>query len=308
MDLRQIEHFLVLAETLNFSRAAERLGITQPALSKSIKRLEDDLGGLLLHRDGKDTRLTELGRSIRRELENVVANIDKARQIVSIISGGNGNELNIGIATTLGTSYTIEFLLGAVKAHPGLRMFLHEAETTELPDLLLSGALDCCICSDQVSNSPKIHVVPLFSERLVLAVGSSHPFALQDTVEIEQLRDVDYLDRLDCEFRLSAAKLLRDQGVVLRSNIQSNREEWIQRLIAANIGVALMPEFSLRVEGIVLRPVVGLELAREVQFVSVSGPPPSRAVETLRRLAIDFKWPQRDATRNGRRPRDGDNR
>lgn len=292
MDLRQIQHFLALADTLSFSRAAEQIGISQPALSKSIKKLEEDLGGLLLHRDGKDTRLTELGRSVRKQLEIVVENIDKARQIVDAISSGHANELNIGIATTLGPAYTIALLVEAVRAHPDLRILLHEAETSELPDLLLSGAIDCCFCTDHFSSSAKIEVVPLFKERLALAVGTEHRLAKLPEISASDLSDVEYLDRLDCEFRLTAAELLRGMGVVLKAGIQSNREEWIQHLIAANVGVALMPEFSVRVPGIELRTVRGLNLARDVQFVSVSGPPPSRAVESLRRLAREFNWPR----------------
>lgn len=296
MDLRQIQHFLALADLLSFSRAAEQLGISQPALSKSIRKLEEDLGGLLLHRDGKDTRLTELGRSIRKELENVIENIDKARQIVDAISNGSANELNIGIATTLGPSYTIDFLVQVVKAQPGLRIVLHEAETGELPDLLLSGAIDCCICGDKLARTAKIQIVPLFKERLVLGVGAGHPLARQADIRVEDLAAVTYLDRLDCEFRLAAAEWLRERGTTLRASIQSNREEWIQRLIAANVGVALLPEFSVRVLGIELRAVRGLDLVREVQFISVSGPAPSRAVDILRRLALQFSWPQQSGT------------
>lgn len=293
MDLNHVRYFVTLAEELNFTRAAARLGISQPALTKAIRKFESDLGGTLLLRDGKDTRLTELGRSLRKECESIVANVDKAQLLAKLITSGESTSLNFGFSNTLGRTPIVHFLKDVANELGGTRLLLHEAMTMDLPSLVLSGSLDCCICSDCEISSPKLKVTTLFEERLLLACARSNPLAALKEIPPERLRSEPYLDRLNCEFRVRASKLLGDQGVFMIPRIQSDREEWIQQLIALNLGVAMMPEFSANTDDIVMRPVRDLRLGRKIQFISVSGSPTAQAVRAVERLATKFPWPQR---------------
>ena len=291
MNLDHIRYFLALADQLNFTQASENLGISQPALTKAIQKLEADFGGVLLHRDGKHSRLTELGRSLRGEFEGIVNRVEKAQMLADAITGGEQISLNIGISNMLGPVPTVEFFAALLSQIPQARLTIHEAPTMELPGLVLAGSLDFCICSDCDISSPKISAVPLFQERLLLGCSHSHRLASVDEIAIEALADEVYLDRLHCEFRLRAAEALRQHGVMIWPRFQSDREEWIQNLLQRGLGVALMPEFTVRLPGIVLRPVHGLSLSRGVHFVSVSGPTPSKAVAVAADIAVGIKWP-----------------
>lgn len=292
MDLKHVRYFVTLAEELNFTRAAERLGISQPALTKAIRKFESEIGGPLLLRDGKDTRLTELGRTLRTECEKIVANLDKALFTAKMITSGEGLSVNLGISNTLGRTPIVNFLKVVANELIGVRLLLHEAMSMDLPSLVLSGSLDCCICSDCEISSPKLKVLPLFEERLLLACANSNPLASLDEIPAERLRPEPYLDRLNCEFRVRAADLLGDHGVFMIPRIQSDREEWIQQLLALDLGVALLPEYSVTTDDVVVRPVRDLHLTRRIQFITASGPPTAEAVRTIERLAGKFSWPR----------------
>lgn len=291
MDLKHVRYFVTLAEELNFTRAAERLGISQPALTKAIRRFESDIGGPLLLRDGKDTRLTELGRMLRTECETIVANLDKALLTAKLITGGESLSVNLGISNTLGRMPILPFVKAVANELTDVRLLLHEAMTMDLPSLVLAGSLDCCICSDCEISSPKLKVITLFAERLLLACAKSSPLASLDEIPVERLRSEPYLDRLNCEFRVRVAELLGDRGVFMVPRIQSDREEWIQQLTAMDLGVAMMPEFASSSDDIVMKPVRDLHLTRKIQFITVSGPPTAEAVRKVERLAARFPWP-----------------
>ena len=107
-----------------------------------------DLGGVLLHRDGKNTRLTELGRTMRAEFEAIIVNFDRATLLAESITKGQSSALNVGLSNTLGRLPVTDFLHRVATELGGTRLLVHEALTKELAALVLSGALDCCICSD----------------------------------------------------------------------------------------------------------------------------------------------------------------
>ena len=94
MDFNQIKFFLALAETLNFTRAAEQCNVSQPGLTNAIKKLEDELGGALVYRDGKNTRLTELGRTLRSQFENIDNLRRQIRSASRLFKSGKTEELN----------------------------------------------------------------------------------------------------------------------------------------------------------------------------------------------------------------------
>lgn len=291
MKLRHIRFFLALAEERDIDRAAARLEVSQSALAMAVAQLERDVGGNLLNREGGDASLTEFGKTMRNQFEVVVANADKALLVANAVAKLDQAELRLGISNTLGLLPLSLLWKSFLNRNPDTRLFLHEAPMTELPALVLSGSVDCGICSNCETLSPKLKVRKLYEERLLLACAKSHPFAALDVIPTERLAFEPYLDRLNCEFRRKGADLLNERGVALRPRIQTDKEEWIQRLIGLGLGVAFLPEFSARSGDIVMRPVQGVNLNRQVQFISASNSPTSIAVDAFERMAADFRWP-----------------
>ena len=291
MDLRQIKYFLNLADTLNFTRAAERSDVSQPALTKAIQKLEDELGGPLLYRDGKDTRLTELGRTIRADFERIVQSEMRARQLAQAVTQEQRTLISIGVVSTMVPTPIWPFLEAFLESDTGTEMILVSIKPDMARELVLSGAIDACFCTDAELHSPKLQAIALYRERLYVAVNQQHPFARVGLVPVQALKEERYIDRIDCEFRSAMIDHFMDQDVLMRPILQSDREDWVQSAISRGFGIAMLPEHAQLRDDIVLRPVSGLNLSRQIQLVTVFGSATAPAIRRLREAAKAFGWP-----------------
>jgi DNA-binding transcriptional LysR family regulator len=290
MDLKQIRYFLSVAETLNFTQASEINGISQPALTKAVQKIENEFGGRLIVRDGKNTRLTELGQKLRNEFSNIVASEVRARELATDHLSAGHSILNIGIANSLGPAMFTEFLGEFLQQNRNIRIVLHQIDQTMSDEGILSGFLDACICTRRHIKNHKLKSSRLFVERLMLAASQEHAWASQESVTLEQLTQEQYLDRLNCEFRPDFLRMIDSEQLDIESRIQSDREDWVQKLVAAGHGICALGEFSKVVPGICLRPLVGVKMSREVVMSSIFGSSASRATLALADHAEKYEW------------------
>jgi len=131
MDLNQIRYFLHLAQTLNFTEAARMSGISQPSLTKSIRRLEDELGGQLIYRDGKDTRLTALGRDMQVEFMRVETLIGGIHELAENSVLGKRRVISVAVASTVAPGAMVEFWRHVLGELPALELVFHPLEPGE---------------------------------------------------------------------------------------------------------------------------------------------------------------------------------
>ncbi len=296
MDLSQIKYFLNLAETLNFTEAAQLSGISQPALTRAIQRLEDELGGVLLYRDGKATRLSPLGREIRDEFVNISRIEQRIRASVENRVVGKQEVLNIGLTHSLAPSLFSPFVTHALSQMPMLEIVLHPVSQDNAANLVLAGTLDGAFVSDGPRDNPKLAILDLFNERLHVALSQKHRLASLDSIPVPELATESYFDRLNCEFRTRASEHLMNEDVVMRPRLRSEREDWVQQAVADGTGICFLPEFSAIVPGITLRPVVGLDLSRQISFLSISGSGNQIALRQVRTMLEHYNWPDLDPT------------
>jgi LysR family transcriptional regulator, hydrogen peroxide-inducible genes activator len=290
MEFQQVRYFLNLADTLNFTEAAMRSGVSQPTLTRAIQRLEQELGGTLVYRDGKDTRLTALGRDIQAEF----AAIDESERRVLALSQnrirGRRETVTLGVAHTIAPGLITGFIQHALQQLPALELILRPIVREKASEMLLAGEIDGCFTSDVGTGNVKLANVEMFSERLLLAMAESHPLAAAEDVPIQDFAAQPYLDRLHCEFRARVNGTLREQEVIMVPRLRSEREDLIQQAVASGIGVCMLPEFSAIVSGLTLRPVCGIDLARTVSFQSISGSATAMALRQLRLLVERYQW------------------
>ncbi|TXI82607.1 MAG: LysR family transcriptional regulator [Cupriavidus sp.] len=293
MEFQQVRYFLNLADTLNFTEAAMRSGVSQPTLTRAIQRLEQELGGILVYRDGKDTRLTALGRDIQAEF----AAIDESERRVMALSQnrirGRRETVTLGVAHTIAPALITGFIAHALQQLPALELIFRPIVRERASELLLAGEVDGCFTSDAATGNAKLATVELFGERLLLAMAESHPLAAVDAVPLADFAGQPYLDRLHCEFRARVNGSLREQDVIMVPRLRSEREDLIQHAAASGLGVCMLPEFSAIVGGLTLRPVLGIDLARTVSFQSISGSATSMALRQLRLLVERYQWHER---------------
>lgn len=290
MDIRQIRYFLSFAETLSFTLAAERHDISQPALTKAIRRLEEEVGGTLVHRDGKHTRLTELGRNLRSEFEQISQSEQRAREIATSHLAQGVSHVRLGIANSLGPRLFVEFLGQFAGKHPNVNLTLHQVDLVTTQEQILSGMLDACFCARPGKPNHKIKTTELFTERLMAAMSESHPLADCETITLKQMARYPYYDRLNCEFRPTFVDTVEQLGLKIDAAIQSNREDWIQQLVASGNGVTSLAEYSRVVPGIVLRPIEGVDLERRVSMISILGSTACPAVIEMEKMAVAYDW------------------
>jgi len=290
MELNQIRYFLNLADTLNFTEAAIRSGVSQPTLTRAIQRLEQELGGTLVYRDGKDSRLTAFGRDVRSEFAAMAESEQRIRALSLDRAHGIREILTIGVVHTIAPALITGFAAYALSQLPMLELVFHPVMHDEAIDCLLSGRIDGCFSTDPVVGNAKIATIEMFRERLLLAMARDHALASAASVSISDLAEQPYLDRLHCEFRTRVNDHLRQRAIVMIPRLRSEREDLIQQAVAEGVGVCMLPERSAIVDGLVLRPVETLDLSRAIAFQSVSGSGTAEALRQLRMLVERYQW------------------
>lgn len=290
MDINQITYFLHLAETLNFTQAARQSGVTQPSLTKSIRKLEEELGGQLLYRDGKDSRLTALGREIRVEFMRIDAGLVNVRELAENSVRGRKRVVSIGVAPSIAPNAFAPFIQHILDQLPTIEVNVHTLMANEGSAEVLSGKYDACILPKAPTENFKLAVQPLFKERYILAFADGHPLAKHDVVPAEKMACEPYVDRLSCEFHTQITAHFMDRDILMYPRFSSEREDWVQRIVAQGNAVCIMPERSCTVAGIEARPVAGMDLIREVVLVVVSGNGTPSELRQILRMAAIFPW------------------
>lgn len=290
MDFSQVRYFLALAETLNFTRAAEQCHVTQPTLTQAIKRLEDELGGPLIHREGRYSRLTKLGQALRTHFEKIEETQQVLRESAKAVTSGEIAELNIGLMCTIGPGVLAKFLDEFQFENPTARIFLHDVTPDSIADLLLSGALDGAFCARHGDKHQRLDYVPMYSEAMVVAFPDGHEFEAREAVPLATIACQRYVDRLHCEFRDAFLAFTNEREITVDVAFTSQREDWIQNMIREGIGVSIVPEYSLMAPLLANRPVIDPVLNRHVEFVTVYGGSKGAALRALAKKAGEHEW------------------
>ena len=296
MEMHQIRYFLAVADALNFTRAAEQCNVSQPALTRAIQQLEEELGGLLLRRERKLTHLTDFGRLIEPHLRQLHADADAAKSTAKRFLSLQEAEIRLGVMCTVGPARFMGFLAHFHGANPGCEITLVEGVPARLSELLLQGELDLAVMAQPEPFNERLDVLPLYRERFCIAFPTGHRLEQQNRVRISDVAGETYLRRINCEYRDYLAERLREQGLATRVGFQSEREDWIQMMVAAGFGVCFLPEFSPTIPGVRTQPVSEPEVVRVVSLVLMAGRRFSPAVLAFIRAIRAHDW-SRDSNR-----------
>src|SRR5581483_4793283 len=188
MELRHLRYFVAVAEEQNVTRAAVKLHLSQPTLSRQIRDLEDELGIVLFDRGAKAVRLTEAGRVLLTEARIALQGVQDAVQMAKAVAAGKRAEIHVGYAPSL----TVELLPRALRyfreSNPGVRVQLHDLSTREMLDGLREGNLQVALLV-QVSLKALAGLVfeGLQCQQVCVAVHPAHPLARAHRVGLEQV-------------------------------------------------------------------------------------------------------------------------
>src|SRR5215468_11674219 len=154
MELHQVRYFLAVASTLNFTRAAEQCNVTQPALTKGVQKLEEELGGQLIYRERQLTQLTDLGKEVLPILERTLASAEAVRRRAREFQRKEVAPLKVGLAPSISASLVLDPIAETARFVPGLRVELREDLAEKLVDLLLEGEINAAMVGKDVEDMP----------------------------------------------------------------------------------------------------------------------------------------------------------
>jgi DNA-binding transcriptional LysR family regulator len=298
MEMHQIRYFLAVCDALNFTRAAERCNVTQPALTRAIQKLEEEVGGALFRRERSGTHLTHLGQMVRPHLEQVLADSQAAMTTARSFLSADSASLRLGVMCTIGPMRFVGFLAHLARHNPKLVITMSEGVPHELCKQLLAEEVEVAIAAQPDGFPDRFHATPLYRERYVVAFPPGHRFESMETIRVVDLAGESYLSRLNCEYYDFLDTLCRERQVELKDAYRSEQEDWIQSMVLAGMGVSFVPEFLPVPPGIQTRPIVQPEVVREVVMLTVAGRPFTPALAGFHQAIRRYDWPNAPVTRS----------
>jgi DNA-binding transcriptional LysR family regulator len=244
LELAQIEAFIAAADSGSFSRAAEILEVAQPSLSNRIQSLEREVGQPLFERLGRGVKLTDAGRSFHPYADRVLRTLNEGVRMLQGTREGSAGKLLIGSAPAVGTYVLPRLLKAFCVHHPGVEVMVRTGHSDEVLQMVLAD--DVQVGFGRPINHPDVRTEVLYSDELVLVVGSEHRYAKKGEVSVEDLGDESLIlfDR-DSGYYGMIVNLFRDTGVVPQQQMQLDSIEATKKMVEANLGIALLPEVSV---------------------------------------------------------------
>jgi DNA-binding transcriptional LysR family regulator len=298
MEMQQVRYFVALSKALNFTRAAEQCNVSQPALTRAIKSLEDEFGGALFHRERNNTHLTELGRMVHPYLSQIYEQVNAAKERAHNVARLSDISLKVGAMCTIGPEMFTGFITQFRSRHPGVELNILDASAGELVGLLRGGEVEVAIYGMPGALEDEFHGVRLFDERFVICVPRSHPFCAREVVRGHDLHAQPYVSRAECEYYDFAKRQLNAMGIYVRQVFQSERDDWVLAMIRSGLGFGFFSEFSVVDPELAALPLVEPEFMRTINLVTVRGRPHSPAVGAFVREAKSFGWKPSVTDRN----------
>jgi DNA-binding transcriptional LysR family regulator len=292
MEMQQVRYFVALARTLNFTRAAEQAHVSQPALTRAIQQLEHELGGPLFHRERGNTHLSELGRMMLPYLETVDQSARAAREHATAVKKLERARLTIGAMCTIGPQLVAELMVRFQAAHPEVELVVADGGAPQMIEKLQKGELEIAIVGVPEELPESLHQLPIFEERFVIVLPPNHRLSMKNPIQAADLDKEPYVGRSNCEVFEPVRKELNGRGVFMRQVFSSPRDDWVQGMIKAGLGLGFFPEFCVTDPDLVVRPLVEPSFSRSIYLATVRGRPHSPAVGAFVQEARRYPWPR----------------
>lgn len=279
--------FLVVMEEKSFTRAAEKLGRTQPAITQAIQRLEMELGETLIDRSGRELALTDAGRVVfeaARRQQNLhrelLTRLDELRNkaMGRLVIGANESMI----------LYLLPHLIRYRRAYPKVKLVVQRSRSSEMPDLLLAGDVDFGVVS-YITGDERFRSQVIYVDHLSFVVAPDHRLAEKKMLTIKDLEVETFVaHNVASPYRDAVMKAFQQQKLHLNMDIEMPTVESIRRMVQSGLGVAFLPRVcvdqDLRTGILKEIPVKELHLERKIYLLSVDKRPQSHAAEAFQEL------------------------
>ena len=245
MELWQLEVFMAVAGERSFSRAGNRLGRTQPAISAAIKLLEDELGERLFDRMGKAVKLTRAGELLTDYARRLLRLREEAMLAVGELRGLNRGTLSLGANETTCLYLLPEVLASFKQTYPQVQVDIHRAISRAITKKVLDGSLDFGIVTMPVTDG-RLETITIHQDELALIVGPAHRLARRRAVEMRELDEEPFiLHRVGTTTRERLVNHFSDGGVTIKVTMELESIETIKRFVSIGMGISIVPRLCI---------------------------------------------------------------
>ena len=268
MELTQLEFFVSVIEEGSFSKAADRVFRTQPAVSIAVRRLEEEIGAPLLDRAQKTPTLTEAGRIVYDYAQRIIALRDQALGTVGELRALERGRVRIGANESTSLYLLPEIILAFRERHPKVKVEIFRHISERLPREVLDRNVDFALMASEPSDRD-IEAFPVLKDELVLIMSPKHPLARRDSVAVKELGGESFLaHNVKTASRLKVIETFAKHHTPLNITLELATVETIKRFVQKKIGLAFVPRMCVSEElergTLATIPVRGLSYNRTI--------------------------------------------
>jgi DNA-binding transcriptional LysR family regulator len=294
MDLLQLEHFLAVAEEGTFTRAAERVGRTQPAISQSIKKLEDELGMLLFARDLHEVSLTEAGKALVEYARRMVKARDDAMRMLGSLKHMSTGTLNIAAHESAAVYLLPAALRHYLRKFPDIKVGIYRSRLADIPRQVVDREMHVGFVKE-IPPFKELTCVPVHSDEMVLVASPGHPITQRAGVTIKDLEGEPFiLHRLCSTTEQKILRLFAEHDTRCRIVAEVRSFENIKQLVEEDVGLAIVPNVTVKQEiaaGTLVRVTLPeLSIPRQTFMISRDQGQHSDAARELIAIVRSFNW------------------
>jgi LysR family transcriptional regulator, hydrogen peroxide-inducible genes activator len=282
MTLTELKYIVAVARERHFGKAAEACYVSQPTLSVAVKKLEEELDVKLFERSANEVTVTPLGEEIVRQAQSVLEQAAAIKEIAKRGKDPLGGSLALGIIYTIGPYLLPDLVRQMIAKTPQMPLMLQENFTVKLLEMLRTGEIDCAILAEPFPDAG-LAVAPLYDEPFMAAVPANHPLAAKAEVTSEELKNETML-------LLGSGHCFRDHALEvcpefarfsshtegIRKSFEGSSLETIKHMVAAGMGVTLVPRLSVPKEALAAK--TRRHEDAYVKYLPFAGDPPTRRV------------------------------
>lgn len=267
MEWNQLRYFQTVAQLEHFTRASEKLSVSQPALSRAIARLEEELGAPLFDRQGRTVSLNRYGKIFLNRVNRAMQEISAGEKEIEDLIDSLAGSVSLGFILSQGSSLVPDVLGLFRKDYPIIKFQLYQNITNNILDQLESSDLDFCICTKPVSRK-NVHWIQLLTEELFIIVPKDHPLAQKEIIKLNELAKESFITfKREVTLGEITNRLFKEAGFIPEVTFEGEDIITISGLVAAKLGIALIPHIKglditeisqLRVSEPVCQRVIGL--------------------------------------------------
>lgn len=269
--MQQIRYFLSLAETLNFTRAAEECNVSQPALTRAIQALEGELGGDLIRREGRLSHLTELGNRMLPLMRRCYDSAITARELARAVTKNEIAPMAVAISNSVNLENFMAPISELFRSFPGLQLRIFHGPGADILRTLKEGRIDLAIAGAVEDGWDRLDRWPLFSEGFEIEMHAQHALARMNVVEIGDLEGQALFCQTGCEDRAAVAQWFDDSGSVLTATHEFDSQHDLSALLQASSGVAIVPASAPHPGSLKRVKLSGLTVTRTIYVYAIAG-------------------------------------